>query len=120
MVVLRQRKHWGEDMYDVIDVHGGHSGLPVWMTEPRWRELRIASRPRVTREVLHSIRGLLNMLNSGSNGSKKLSFDGGSDEGSEAMRAITAPEGLREEDQGRETGGAGEIAGGTADPGAEE
>lgn len=120
MVVLRRRKHWGEDMYDVVDVHGGHGGIPAWMTEPRWRELRIASRPRVAREVLHAIRGLLNALNSGSNGSKKLSFEGGSDEGSEAMRAITAPEGLREEDQRRETAGTVAIAGRTAATGTEE
>jgi len=46
-------------MYEVLDVHGGHSGIPAWMTEPRWRGLQIASRPRVSRAVLNSLRGLL-------------------------------------------------------------
>jgi hypothetical protein len=101
-------------MYEVLDVHGGHSGIPVWMTEPRWRGLQIASQPRVSRAVLNSLRGLLNALNSGSNESEQLSFEGGGDEGSKAMRAATVPAGLQEENQRRETAGTGALAGGTA------
>ena len=101
-------------MYEVLDVHGGHNGIPAWMTEPRWRGLQIPSRPRVSRAVLNSLRGLLNALNSTSNGSEQLSFEGGSDERSEAMRAADAPAGLQEAGQRRETAGSGEIVGGTA------
>jgi hypothetical protein len=120
VVVLRRRKHLGGEVYEVIDVHGGHSGIPAWMTEPRWRELQVASRPRVSRAVLHSLRGLLNTLNSGSNGSEQLSFEGGGDEGSEATWAATAPDGLQETDQRRETAGTGAMAGGTAATGTQE
>src|SRR2546428_9183185 len=62
VVLLRRHKRWGQEMYGVLDVHGGHSGIPAWMTEPRWRGLQIASRPRVPRAVLNSLPRLLNII----------------------------------------------------------
>lgn len=103
-----------EEVYEVIDVHGGHRGIPAWMTEPRWRGLQMASRPRVSRAVLNSLGGLLNALNSGSNGSERLSFEGGSDEASEAMGAATVPGGWQEMGQRGEKAGTGAVAGGTS------
>jgi hypothetical protein len=44
VVVHRRRKQGGQEMYDTIDVHGGGAGVPVWMTEPRWRNLRVVRR----------------------------------------------------------------------------
>ena len=114
MFVFRRRKRGGQEMHEVLDVHGGHSGIPVWMTEPRWRELQIASRPRVSRTVLHSLRGLIHGLNSASNVSEQLSLEGGGDERSEATRAAAAQGGLQGAVQSRETAGTGALAGGTS------
>jgi hypothetical protein len=120
IVVLRRRKHRDEEMCDVADALGSRCGIPGWMMEPRWRELRISARPSVSREVLHALRGLLNALHSGSNEGTQLSFEGGSDEGTEAMRIAPATGELPETIQGREPAGTGAITGGTADPGAQE
>jgi hypothetical protein len=46
-------------MYDTIDVHGGSVGVPVWMTERRWRSLRVIERAILPVEVLRALRELL-------------------------------------------------------------
>gem|GEM_PF-3832074 len=46
-------------MYDTIDVHGGSVGVPVWMTEHRWRSLRVIERAILPVEALRELRELL-------------------------------------------------------------
>ena len=39
-----------------MDVLGGSTGIPVWMTEARWKELHLAEHPNVPLSVLNETR----------------------------------------------------------------
>ena len=66
-------------MYEVVDVHGGCTGVPVWMTEAHWRNSKLSTRPRVSLQALRQVQGLLESLKDSSNESEELSFGGVSD-----------------------------------------
>ena len=57
--MYRKCKRGGEDMYDALDVHGGSTGIPTWMTELRWKDLRITDRPNVPLQILERLSMLL-------------------------------------------------------------
>jgi hypothetical protein len=67
-------------MYDVIDVHGGSAGVPVWMTEPRWRNLRVVERAILPVEALRELRELLLSQKSCLNAGKPLHGEQRNDE----------------------------------------
>ncbi len=67
-------------MYDIIDVHGGSAGVPVWMTEPRWRSLRVVERAILPVEVFRELRELLLSQKSCLNASKPLHGEQRNDE----------------------------------------
>lgn len=65
----------GQELCDALDVHGSRSGIPVWMTEARWKELRITERPSVPLIVLKNLRALLASLRSVSNCDTEAVYD---------------------------------------------
>jgi hypothetical protein len=77
-------------MYDIIDVHGGSVGVPVWMTEPRWRSLRVVERAMLPVEVFRELRELLLIQKSCLNASKPLHGEQRNDEEETAHTAIQA------------------------------
>ena len=80
VVVHRRRKRGGQEMYDTIDVHGGSAGVPVWMTEPRWRNLRVVERAILPVEALRELRELLLSQKSCLNAGKPLHGEQRNDE----------------------------------------
>jgi len=46
-------------MYDALDVHGGSTGIPVWMTEPQWKKLLIAKQVKIPLNFLKELSMLL-------------------------------------------------------------
>ena len=89
-------------MYEVVDVHGGHSGVPVWMTEDHWVELKLLPSPRVSLKALRAVQGLLESLKKTSNERKELSFEGVSDANSETENATTKQGNTEKPNQARE------------------
>lgn len=67
-------------MYDTIDVHGGSAGVPVWMTEPMWRNLRVVKRATLPVEALRELRELLLSQKSCLNAGKPLHGEQRNDE----------------------------------------
>lgn len=63
-------------MYDVVDIRGGCTAVPVWMTEPRWSNLKLSSRPVVVLKALREVQSLLKSLKNTSNESDALSLEG--------------------------------------------
>jgi len=66
-------------MYEIVDINGGCSGVPVWMTEAHWRNLELSSRSRVALRALREVQGLLESLKKASSESEELSLEGVSD-----------------------------------------
>ena len=62
-------------MYDALDVYGGSTGIPTWMTEPHWKNLTIAKRVKIPVNFLKELSMLLASQKSCSNGSE--TFHGG-------------------------------------------
>jgi hypothetical protein len=71
-------------MYEVVDVHGGRSGVPVWMTERCWVNFEVLSSPRVSLKALRAVTSLLESVRKASDESDELSFEGVGDEKSKA------------------------------------
>ena len=90
VIVHRQRKRGGQEMYDTIDVHGGSAGVPVWMTEPRWRNLRVVERAILPVEVLRELKKLLLSQKSCLNAEKSVQGGQRNDEEETAHTAIQA------------------------------
>lgn len=86
--MLRRRRLGGQEMYEIVDVHGGCSGVPVWMTEEHWRSLKVSPRAQVALKALREVQGLLESLKNSSNESEEVSFRGVSDAKSKT-KAIT-------------------------------
>ena len=55
-------------MYDTLDVHGGSTAIPTWMTEPHWKDLRITDQPKVPLQILQKLHALLKSQSFCSNG----------------------------------------------------
>ncbi len=75
MVVFKKLKRGGQEMSDSVDIHSSCSGIPVWMTQAHWKELRLANRPQVPLLVLRNLRALLASLHSVCNGPQNSSGD---------------------------------------------
>ena len=73
----------------MVDIHGGCSGVPAWMTENRWKELKLSPAPRVSLKALKEVQALLESVKTLSNGSNKLSLEGVNDANSEAEMSAT-------------------------------
>lgn len=90
VVVYRRRKRGGQEVYDTIDVHGCSVGVPVWMTERRWRSLRVIERAILPVEVLRALRELLLSQKSCLNAEKPVHGEQRNDEEETAHTAIQA------------------------------
>jgi hypothetical protein len=110
-VVFRKRKRGGQELYDAVDVWGGSTGIPVWMTEARWKDLRVTEQPCVPLSVLQNLRTLLASLRSVSNGPESSSGDQ-NDERDPTTDASAASELEAGANQSGVTTAAGATAGG--------
>ena len=90
--MLFRRRYHGEEMYQTVDVHGGHTGIPVWMTEACWQNLKLSTSPRVSLKAIQEIQSLLKSLKSLSSESSKLSSEGLNDAKSKAKSSATKAE----------------------------
>ena len=100
-------------MYDAVDVHGGCSGIPAWMSQPHWKELRLAHSPHVPLIVLRNLRALLDRLRSVSNGLEPQSGNQ-NDERNKTIHACAASQPEAGTNQIGVTAGTGAAAGGVA------
>ena len=112
-MVRRQWKRHGQEQYETVDVHGSSSGIPVWMTEAGWRDLRVAERPKVPLVVLENLRALLVSLRCVSNGQECQSTDQ-CYERDQTTNASAAAKRATRAGETRIATGTGAAAGGTA------
>jgi hypothetical protein len=110
-VVFRKLKRGGQEMYDALDVHGSCSGIPVWMTQPHWKDLGLAEGPHVPLIVLRNLRALLASLRSVSNTPQPQSGDQ-NDERDQTTDASAASELATKTDQIGVAARVGATAGG--------
>ena len=119
VVVYRRCKRGGQAMYDALDVHGGSTGIPAWMTESRWKELRVGDRPSVSLQILQELRALLASLHPASNEDERV-HGGHGDENTQTKNACATTETEHTASNDREPQRAAAHARGTSVAGIEE
>ena len=91
VIVYRKRKRGGQEMYDSLDMHGGSTGIPTWMTEPHWKELRITDQPQIPLKIFQKLHALL--INQSTGFNRNGNSNGGQcDDSKEAANTSTTAE----------------------------